>query len=134
MTNIKRLMKDFCQSTTLHGYSYLNNADSIIAKVLWGVMITAATGLGIAFLVSNTNAYMKATIVTNIFQRYGDIIHIFSPMTDLEDILYLKKFPLKKRFQICFCFSLSIVSSACMRIRTEQNIRSDIGMSFYIIP
>ena len=59
-------MKDFCQSTTLHGYSYLSNTESIIAKILWGIVIFVATGLGIAFLVSNTKAYMKATIVTNI--------------------------------------------------------------------
>ena len=61
-----KLMDDFCQSTSLHGYSYLSNADSIVAKILWGIVIVAATGLGIAFLVSNTNAYIKATIVTSI--------------------------------------------------------------------
>ena len=59
-------MDDFCQSTSLHGYSYLSNADSIVTKIIWGIVIVAATGLGIAFLVSNTNAYMNATIVTNI--------------------------------------------------------------------
>ena len=61
-----KLMNDFCQSTSLHGYSYLCDADSIFAKILWGVVIVVATGLGIAFLVSNTNAYMNATIVTSI--------------------------------------------------------------------
>ena len=60
------LMKDFCQSTSLHGYNNLNNTDSIVAKVLWGILIFAATGLGIAFLVSNTKAFMRATVVTYI--------------------------------------------------------------------
>ena len=60
------LMEEFFQSTTLHGYSYLSNTDSIVTKILWGIVIVAATMLGITYLVINTNAYMNATIVTNI--------------------------------------------------------------------
>ena len=60
------LIEEFFQSTTLHGYSYLSNTDSIVTKILWVIVIVAATTLGITFLVINTNAYMNAIIVTNI--------------------------------------------------------------------
>ena len=59
-------MKDFCQSTSLHGYSYLTNVESITLKIIWGIVIVAATGLGIVFLVNNTKAFMEATIFTYI--------------------------------------------------------------------
>ena len=60
------VLKDFCESTTLHGYSYFGIADSVLAKIVWAIIILLATGLGINFLVINTMAYMKATIVTSI--------------------------------------------------------------------
>ena len=61
-----KFLKDFCQSTSLHGYSYLYISDSITLKILWGIVILIATGAGIGFLVTNTKAYMEATITTNI--------------------------------------------------------------------
>ena len=61
-----KFLKDFCQSTSLHGYSYLYISDSIALKILWGIVILIATGAGIGFLVTNTKAYMEATITTNI--------------------------------------------------------------------
>ena len=60
------LMKDFSLSTSLHGYSYLSSADSILAKILWAIVIVAASGLGIVFFVSNTKEFMKGTVVTYI--------------------------------------------------------------------
>ena len=61
-----KFLRDFCQSTSLHGYSYLYISGSITLKILWGIVILIATGAGIGFLVTNTKAYMKATITTNI--------------------------------------------------------------------
>ena len=64
--HIFRELKDFCESTSLHGYNHLYSIDSLFLKILWIIIISIATGAGITFLVSNTKAYMNATIVTNI--------------------------------------------------------------------
>ena len=61
-----KVFKDFCESTSLHGYSYLYIAESLIMKIVWIVVIFAMTALGIGFVVSNTNDYMNARIVTTI--------------------------------------------------------------------
>ena len=61
-----KVFKDFCESTSLHGYNYLYIANSVILKILWIIVIVAATFLGIVFLVSNTNDYLEARIVTTI--------------------------------------------------------------------
>ena len=79
---MSKSIKDFCHFTSLHGYNYLINADSIIAKILWVMVIVVATGLGIAFLVMNTSAYMKASIVTNIESETStlDVSKLDSPI------------------------------------------------------
>ena len=61
-----KVFKEFCESTSLHGYPYLYIANSLILKILWVIVIVAATFLGIVFLVSNTNDYLEARIVTTI--------------------------------------------------------------------
>ena len=71
---IANLMKDFCQSTSLHGYSYLSNGESIGLKIIWGIVIVAATGLGIVFLVNNTKAFMEATIFTYIESETSSLV------------------------------------------------------------
>ena len=70
-----KVLKDFCESTTLHGYNYFHIADSILVKTVWAIIILIATGLGLYFLVINTQAYMKATIVTSI-ESSSDILHV----------------------------------------------------------
>ena len=70
-----KALKDFCESTTLHGYSYFYIADSILSKIVWAVIILIATGIGINFLVINTKAYMQATIVTSI-ESASDNLHV----------------------------------------------------------
>ena len=61
-----KILKDFCESTSLHGYSYLYIATSIFMKVLWVFVIVAMTAIGIVFVVINTNDYLEANIVTTI--------------------------------------------------------------------
>ena len=51
------VLKDFCESTTLHGYNYFFIADSILSKMVWAIIILVTTGIGIKFLVINTKAY-----------------------------------------------------------------------------
>ena len=69
-----KVLKDFCESTSLHGYSYLT-ADSVLSKVVWAIIILVTTGIGIKFLVINTKAYMHATIITNI-ESASDNLHV----------------------------------------------------------
>ena len=64
--NTRKVFKEFCESTSLHGYSYLYNADSIFSKIVWAFVILAATGLGIMFLTNQTKEYLDGTVTTTI--------------------------------------------------------------------
>ena len=64
--NPRKVIHDFCESTSLHGYSYLYNANSVFIKLIWTLVILALTGLGAAFIVYNTNDYIKAGPITTI--------------------------------------------------------------------
>ena len=61
-----RILKDFCDSTSLHGYNYLSNSTSIAQKVFWVIVITTMTVTGIALLVQNTGDFCNSRIVTTI--------------------------------------------------------------------
>ena len=63
---IAKVFKDFCESTSLHGYTYLYIASSICMKIIWIIIILLMTALGIGFVVSNTKEYLNANIVTTI--------------------------------------------------------------------
>ena len=65
-SNARKVLKDFCESTSLHGYSYLYSADSLILKVAWTFVILAATCLGVVFLGNQTREYLDGTILTTI--------------------------------------------------------------------
>ena len=65
-SNIRNLFKEFCASTSLHGYSYLYNTDSIILKYVWVFVILCATGLGFMFLTKQTKEYLAGTVITSI--------------------------------------------------------------------
>ena len=60
------MFKEFCQSTSLHGYSYLYGNSNLALKVVWLFVILAMTGLGIFFLVLNTKQFLEARIDTTI--------------------------------------------------------------------
>ena len=61
-----RLLKDFCDTTSLHGYNHLYSSDSKAVRITWVIIILIATVCGSMFIVRNTKAYLSATIVTNI--------------------------------------------------------------------
>ena len=65
-TNSRKVLNDFCESTSLHGYNHWYNADSLILKVAWTFVILAATCLGATFLVNQTKEYFDGTILTTI--------------------------------------------------------------------
>jgi hypothetical protein len=65
-SNSRKVLNDFCESTSLHGYSYWYSADSLILKVAWTFVILAATCLGVVFLGNQTREYLDRTILTTI--------------------------------------------------------------------
>ena len=65
-SNSRKVLNDFCESTSLHGYSYWYSADSLILKIAWTFVILAATCLGIVFLGNQTREYLDGTILTTI--------------------------------------------------------------------
>ena len=62
----KNVFKDFCESTSLHGYSYLFIGNSIFLKIIWTIVILLMTCVGAWFLMNNTVDYLNATLVTTI--------------------------------------------------------------------
>ena len=65
-TQTAKVFKEFCDSTSLHGYPYLFIADSIILRIIWVIVILGFTCLGGYFLLANTNEYLSSGIVTTI--------------------------------------------------------------------
>ena len=57
---------EFCESTSLHGYSYLQMGNSWIIKLLWVCGISSMIVLGASFLYQNTSDYLSSTLVTLI--------------------------------------------------------------------
>ena len=64
--NISRIFKSFCESTSLHGYSYLFIATSVVGKVFFALVIVSLTCIGAVFLALNCANYSKSTLVTTI--------------------------------------------------------------------
>ena len=63
---ILKVFKDFCESTSLHGYGYLYSADFIFLKIVWITIILTMTALGIFFLAKHTREYLDSSILTTI--------------------------------------------------------------------
>ena len=63
---IRSIVYDFCQSTSLHGYSYIVSNDSLVSKAIWVILIMAMTGLGAYFLSINTMEFFEGKMTTNI--------------------------------------------------------------------
>ena len=67
------IFNDFLVATSLHGYGYLHGVNSMILKVIWILVITIMTGLGITFVAINTDEYFKARITTTIESSTADL-------------------------------------------------------------
>ena len=71
--HLAQIFNDFSVATSLHGYGYLHGVNSMILKVIWILVITTMTGLGITFVAINTDEYFKARIITNIESSTADL-------------------------------------------------------------
>ena len=61
-----RMIEEFCELTSLHGFSFLYKANTIAVKMIWILAIFSVTAVGIFFLIGNTEAYMHSRLATNI--------------------------------------------------------------------
>ena len=61
-----KIIDEFCDLTSLHGFSFLNKASNTVVKIIWIIAIIGMMGVGIVFLIDNTDAYMKSRLETNI--------------------------------------------------------------------
>ena len=61
-----KIIDEFCDLTSLHGFSFLNKASNTVVKIIWIIAIFGMIGVGIVFLINNTDAYMKSRLETNI--------------------------------------------------------------------
>ena len=65
-TKDENVFKDFCESTSLHGYSYLFIGNSIFLKIIWTIVILLMTCVGAMFLMNNTVNYWNARLITTL--------------------------------------------------------------------
>ena len=63
---LSQVTQEFCESTSLHGYSYIVNGDSIVVKLIWVIAIICFTAIGTLFVVVNTEDYLNSRLVTSI--------------------------------------------------------------------
>ena len=68
-----KIFNDFSVATSLHGYGYLQSANSLTLKFIWILVILIMTGLGVTFVAINTDEYFKARIITNIESSTADL-------------------------------------------------------------
>ena len=68
-----KIFNDFSVATSLHGYGYLQSANSMTLKFIWILVILIMTGLGVTFVAINTDEYFKARIITNIESSTADL-------------------------------------------------------------
>ena len=65
--NKMRRFEQFCQLTTLHGYSYLQSENNSIAlKIFWLVIIMIMTCSVLMLLVWNTNKFLEFKTIATI--------------------------------------------------------------------
>ena len=60
------MIKYFCESTSLHGFSFLSLANGAYTKLVWILAIISMTVVGATLLLKHTHDYMNSGLVTNI--------------------------------------------------------------------
>ena len=80
-----KIIDEFCDLTSLHGFSFFNKANNTAVKFIWIIAIIGMMGVATVFLINNTDAYMKSRLVTNIE----------SSTANLSVSIYLSNYQLK---------------------------------------
>lgn len=79
-TAVKRF-RTFCDETTLHGWRYigLQNSFCHCHVFIWFVVVGAMSGLGIGFVISNTEEYINSGLQTNIETTTASLQDVYFP-------------------------------------------------------
>ena len=77
-----KVLNDFCELTSLHGWNYLNYTSNIVSKVIWVIGILGMTGLATYMLMKNTDEFLKADVITTIESSTA-------PLNVREDDIYI---------------------------------------------
>ena len=84
------IFKEFCTSTSLHGYSYLHNVNSIILKFIWAIVILIMTGTAILLSIHNTKDYLRSRLQTNIESSTAPLKVVRSTIVYALKILFIQ--------------------------------------------
>ena len=83
---LSNIVREFCESTSLHGFNFLYNAKSLTVRLLWIFSILVMMGFGAFFLVKNTNAYLKSKLRTSTdsSSSYLDVSSFYGQTNQVE--------------------------------------------------
>ena len=73
-----KVLKDFCESTSLHGYSYLYSSNSIVSKLFWFLVMLITAMAAVYFSLLNTKEFIDSKIITNI-ESYSAPVSVSTP-------------------------------------------------------
>ena len=65
-SKFRKIIEEFCQLTSLHGFSFMYKSNKITVRMIWILAIISVIGVGVFFLIGNTEAYIQSRLVTNI--------------------------------------------------------------------
>ena len=105
--------QQFCQDTSLHGWSHVSNANKTFAKVLWGLVLLVFNCTAIVLTVLSFMEFLDSTTVLGVKTTTGSIKDIVFP--DLS---------------FCNIDQIQASSLAEMGIKTEEDL--DYLMSEFV--
>ena len=69
MKRPRKILYDFAQTTTAHGFSQLVNSKNMIQKLFWNVLVTGCNLYIILNTITFINTYTRKLTSTNVYLR-----------------------------------------------------------------
>jgi hypothetical protein len=88
--------KTFCEETSLHGWSYLNNKMNKIWKIIWILFIFLIIGTSIYVIEINIKSYLQARTVTTIDSTIASLKDVSFPsvyICNINQVRFWKTYP-----------------------------------------
>ena len=111
MSHLQRVFQGFCESTSLHGYSYLFIATSFIGRLFFVLVIIVFTFIGMYFLGLNYDKYAKATFTTTIDTTSAPLEVNFKYQKGKKCVKSTMNFNLGSSVSIHHCLQLQSIRS-----------------------
>jgi hypothetical protein len=64
--DLSATFKEFCASTSLHGWHHLNMVSTSNGKLVWFIIVMASLGVSSVFIVTAARDFVDRTVVTTI--------------------------------------------------------------------